>query len=158
GGFTENRPYLRAMHQMAITHLTGNNPEKAIQLLEQILAYNPDDNQGIRYSIGDLYFLQNKYKKAQAVYEENLDYPPYLYSHGLLHLILGNKVKAITYFRKGILANIYISDALRMNFPLIPYDIWHQSNFEMPETAHDYTSMMMEKWISMPESFELLQF
>lgn len=157
-GFTENRPYLRALHSVAIDHVYENDYARGIDLLERILNYNPDDNQGVRYLIGDLYLLQNAFKKAEATYKENLDYPPYLYSYGLLHYVLGNYAKAITLLRKGILSNIYISNYLRMNVPLIPYEIWHATNFEMPETAYSYADLMFPKWIEYPAALELLQF
>lgn len=157
-GFTENRPYLRALHSVALDYVYEHDYKAALGLLEKILQYNPDDNQGVRYITGDLYFLQNSYKKAQTTYEENIDYPPYLYSYGLMHYALGNYAKAITFFRKGILSNIYISDYLRMKIPLIPYEIWHATNFEMPETAYAYTDLMFPRWMNYPEALELLQF
>lgn len=157
-GFTENRPYLTSLHTMGLYYINEGNHEKATELFERLLEYNPDDNQGIRFIVGDLYFLQNKFKLAQEYYEANLDFPPYLYSYGLLHFSLGNKVKAITYFRKAILENIYISDLLRSKVPLIPYEIWYASNFEMPETAYDYTDIMILKWLEFPEALDLLQY
>lgn len=157
-GFTENRPYLRALHSVALDYAETNNYGESIRLMEKILAYNPDDNQGVRYLVGDLYFLQNSFKKAETIYLENPDYPPYLYSYGLLNFVLGNYTKAITSFRKGILNNIYISDFLRAKLPLIPYEIWYSSNFEMPETAYAYADLMTIKWLEYPEAMDILQF
>lgn len=157
-GFTENRPFLRALHSVALDYVYESNYSQGVQLLERILTYNPDDNQGVRYLTGDLHFLQNTFKKAETAYKGNLDYPPYLYSYGLLHYVLGNYVKAITFFRKGILSNIYLSDYLRMKVPLIPYEVWHATNFEMPETAYSYADLMTPKWMEHPGAIELLQF
>lgn len=157
-GFTENRPFLSSLHAAGLYHMDEGEYDEAARLLEQLLTYNPDDNQGIRYIMGDLYFLQNNYKKAETYYRQNLDFPPCLYSYGLLHFCLGNNVKAITLFRKAILENIYISDLLRTKIPLIPYEIWHSSNFEMPETAYSYAETMMLKWIEFPGALDLLQY
>jgi tetratricopeptide (TPR) repeat protein len=157
-GFTENRPFLRSLHSVALNHAYDGNYKQSIELFEQILDYNPDDNQGVRYLIGDLYFLQNNFTKAKQFYADNLDYPPYLYSYGLMQYALGNYIKAITYLRKGILNNIYISDILLSKQPIIPYQIWHASNYEMPETAYSYLEFMTFKWINYPDALELLDF
>ena len=45
----ENRPFLRAVHGAALCHLRRRHWRKAIPLLENLLAWNPKDNQGIRY-------------------------------------------------------------------------------------------------------------
>src|SRR5699024_11589922 len=126
-GFTENRPFLRALHSVALDYVYENNYAEGVRLLEKILSYNPDDNQGARYLTGDLHCLHNSFKKAEVTYKASFDYPPYLYSYGLLQYVVCNYVKAITLFRKGILSNIYISDYLRMKLPLIPYEVWHGS-------------------------------
>src|SRR5699024_9566168 len=56
-GFTENRPFLRALHSVALDYVYENNYAEGVRLLEKILSYNPDDNQGARYLTGDLHFL-----------------------------------------------------------------------------------------------------
>lgn len=47
-GFTENRPFLRAMHGLGISHLYIQEFDKATKLFDKILNYNPNDNQGSR--------------------------------------------------------------------------------------------------------------
>lgn len=157
-GFTENRPFLRALYSVAMHHLDDRQFDRCIPLLERLLEYNPDDNQGIRYLIGDLYLIRDHPKKAEAIYRDNLDYPPYLYSYGLLLFQKKKYARALTSLRKGILSNIYISDFLRTKLPLIPYEIWHSSNFEMPETAYSYVDLTISVWIKEPEVLDLLQF
>lgn len=157
-GFTENRPYLRAMHAVAMNHALDNQFKQSIGLLERLLAYNPGDNQGIRYLIGDFYFLENQLEKAEQIYKQNQDFPPYLYSYGLLQMAMGHPEEAITLFRKSILENIYISDYLRVKVPIIPYEIWHGSNYETPEMAYAYLDFMLPKWVEYPPAIDLLQF
>jgi tetratricopeptide (TPR) repeat protein len=157
-GFTENRPFLRALHARAMDEVMERNYAEGLRLLERTLNYNPSDNQGVRYLIGDLYFLQDNLKEAAKIYQQNLDYPPYLYSYGLLHFTRGDKIKAITCFRKGVMSNIYISDYLRLKLPLINYEIWQQSNFEGPQEAHSYIEIMLDKWRNLPDAIGLLQF
>ncbi|MDR8391910.1 tetratricopeptide repeat protein [Aliifodinibius sp. S!AR15-10] len=157
-GFTENRPFLRALNARAHDLLDQGELEKAVQLFDKILNYNPQDNQGVRLLIGDLNFVIGDTQKAGAVYKKNLDYPPYLYSYGLLHFSRQNYTKAAKFFRKGICANIYISDLLRGKLPLIDYQIWHGTNYEFPEIAYSYLDIMSLKWIEYPDALNLLSF
>lgn len=157
-GFIENRPFLKALHSVALDYSDQKKFKQSIQLHERLLDLNPNDNQGVRYLIGDLYFLNGDLQKAESVFKQNPDYPPYLYSYGLLQYSQQKPVDAISLLRKAILANVYISDFLRVKIPLIPYEIWHETNFEMPETAYPYIEMMTAKWMEFPGTLDLLQF
>lgn len=157
-GFTENRPFLTALNSYAQDLLDQGKYEDALPYFEQLLAYNPEDNQGIRFLIGDLYFVADNTKQAETAYKKNLDYPPYRYSYGLLQFSRGNFARAAKFFRKGIISNIYISDVLRGKLPIIDYQIWHASNFELPETAYAYLNVMSHKWVDFPKAFDLLNF
>ena len=50
-GFLENRPFLRAAHGVVLGHLRFGQRLKAIPLMEKMLAWNPNDNQGISSSL-----------------------------------------------------------------------------------------------------------
>lgn len=157
-GFMENRPYLRAIHSYAQDLLDQRDIGAAIPLFERLLDYNPQDNQGIRLLIGDLYFVNGEPNKAGGFYKNNLDYPPYLYSYGLLNFSRKNYTKAAKFFRKGICSNIYISDLLCGKLPIIEYQIWHSTNYELPLTAYSYLDIMSQKWFELREAIELLNF
>ena len=47
-GFSENRPFLRTLQGLGIGLLNIHQYKKAVKIFEQMLSYNPDDNQGIR--------------------------------------------------------------------------------------------------------------
>lgn len=157
-GFTENRPFLKALHNHAMDLFQRDKVSQSIQELEQLLEYNPHDNQGVRLIIADLHFLAGNRQQAESIYKRNLDYPPYRYSYGLLQFSRQNYARAAKFFRKGIISNIYISDLLRGKLPIIEYQIWHGSNDELPETAFYYVSIMSAKWMEFPEALDLLDF
>ncbi|MDZ7695121.1 MAG: tetratricopeptide repeat protein [Balneolaceae bacterium] len=63
-GFTENQPFLTALNTYGQDLLDQGKFEEAVPLFERILNYNPEDNQGIRLLIGDLYFVTGDTGKA----------------------------------------------------------------------------------------------
>lgn len=157
-GFIENRPFLRALYSHAYDLFTQQQLQESIGRFEEILHYNPNDHQGVRWLIGDLYFLDGDIKAAENIYQKELEYPPYQYSNGLLRFSQNDYTRAVTFFRKGILSNIYISDLIRGKLPLIDYQIWHASNLELPETAYSYLDVMAQKWVEFPNAIDLLNF
>lgn len=54
-GILENRPFLRAAQGSMLCQLRLGQRRKALALMEKILAWNPNDNQGIRHLIGSEY-------------------------------------------------------------------------------------------------------
>lgn len=54
-GFIANRPFLRAFHNLGLWHCRRKEIEEAIHLFSRMLAINPEDNQGIRYLLPQLW-------------------------------------------------------------------------------------------------------
>lgn len=54
-GVIENRTYLRAIQWMADEYADCNEKEKAKELYKLLLKLNPNDNQGVRYTLSGLY-------------------------------------------------------------------------------------------------------
>lgn len=65
--FPDNRPFLNAMHGFGLTHLFMREWEKAENVLEKILQYNPNDNQGARALVIESYLAQGKFKEILTV-------------------------------------------------------------------------------------------
>jgi tetratricopeptide (TPR) repeat protein len=63
-GWLENRPFLRCLHGLATATLDEGNIAKATELFEELLSYNPDDNQGVRELLMEMYLEQNNLVKA----------------------------------------------------------------------------------------------
>jgi tetratricopeptide (TPR) repeat protein len=51
----ENRPFLRVAHDYGLALERERRHLEAVDVYEQILALNPDDNQGIRYRLPSIY-------------------------------------------------------------------------------------------------------
>lgn len=146
-GFLENRPFLRAAHGVMLCRLRLGQRKEALDLMEKMLIWNPNDNQGIRFLIGSEYLRAGKTAKASRIFEEEADhYPPYTYEAGLLQFRAGNLVAAATSLRRGFVANPYIAETLSGNPEPMPLAIWHPSNFSEPEVARDYVDQCGELW------------
>jgi len=145
-GDLDNRPYLRSLHGLGLVYMDLSQIDNAIIIFEKIIRYNPNDNQGVRYLLGDLYLIDGNLVKAQSYYKDNLNYLPYLYSYALTFVLQNKYTEAITHFRLGFINNIYIAEIIREKFLLLKYDMWHSSNFEWPETANDYFQQIRKVW------------
>lgn len=112
---------------------------EALAILEKLLAWNPNDNQGVRYLIGSEYLRAGETEKAAVILEaEAHQYPPLHYELALLRFRAGDLVAAATSLRRGFVANGYIAEMLSGALAPAPLAIWHGWNFAEPETARDY--------------------
>lgn len=146
-GFLENRPFLRAAHGVVLSQLRLGLRNDALRLMEKMLAWNPNDNQGIRYLIGSEYLRAGEMAKAERIFTDEAEhYPPYYYEHALLHLKAGDPVSAATKLRQGFVRNGYIAEILAGNPEPEALAIWHRSNLAEPETARDYMDQCGDLW------------
>lgn len=149
-GFVDNRPFLRAAHGAALCYMRLGKRQEALRLMEKMLAWNPGDNQGIRYLIGSEYLRAGEVDKAEAALKAHAeDYPPYHYDLGLLRYRRGDHLAAATALRRGFLANGYIAEMLGGNPAPAPLIIWHGPFSEL-ETASDYIESCADLWRKTP--------
>ena len=157
-GFLENRPFLRAAHGAALCHIRLGKRQDALRLMEKILAWNPNDNQGVRFLIGSAYLRAGETAKAEGIFTGLADdYPPYHYDLALLHLKAGDFVSAATSLRRGFVANGYIAEMLSGNPDPAPLAIWHGTNFAEPEIARDYLDQFGDLWRRTPGAVNILR-
>lgn len=154
---TDNRPFLRAMHGLGLSHIRLFQLSEAINVFERILAYNPDDNQGVRFIIGDLYLSIKNNQKADYYFKDNLDFPPYRYSYGLSLFQQRRYIESIFQFWLGFYENIYILEHILDHYPIIKYDISHFTSDAMPEIAKQYYSMNFSLWFLEKKAKQFLQ-
>ncbi len=156
--FLENRPFLRAAHGAALCRLQLGHLEDAIAILEKVLVWNPDDNQGIRYLIGSEYLRAGEDEKAESYFvTEATEYPPYRYDLGLLLLRQGRHVEAATSLRHGFVENGYIAEILCGNSNPMPCAIWHGSSLAEPGMAKEYASHCAALWHLTPDAIPFLR-
>jgi tetratricopeptide (TPR) repeat protein len=151
-GHLDNRPYLRAMHAAVLGYMRLRRHQDAAVLVERMLAFNPNDNQGVRYLLGSELIRAGEPGRARSVIEAECgNYPPYQYELALLHLQAGQWIAAATALRRGFCANPYIAEVLCGTSDPMPLAIWHGSNLAEPETARDYVASYGALWLRRPD-------
>ena len=157
-GYLENRPFLRAAHGVVLCRLKLRQRAEAISVMERMLAWNPADNQGVRYIIGSEYLRAERVEEAASFFETEAEqYPPYRYELALLLLGRGDHAAAATSLRYGFVENGYIAEILCGNPDPQAIGIWHGWGFSLPQTAKDYAEDYKELWHDIPEAVRFLR-
>jgi len=104
-GFLENRPFLSTMEGLAQSLLSVGHHEDAIELCEEMLRYNPADNQAIRALIIENYLHIGDYKNILKICKMFTDdiLPDTLYGKFIAHYRLNDLDKA-----RDSLKNAYV--------------------------------------------------
>lgn len=68
-GDMDNRAYMRAIQYMADLSADQEEKERAIELYRLLLKLNPNDNQGVRYTLSGIYAGINK-EEINAMFDE----------------------------------------------------------------------------------------
>ncbi|WP_201768084.1 tetratricopeptide repeat protein [Asticcacaulis benevestitus] len=153
----ENRPFLRAAQGLATCYSAIGRNRDAVVVMENLLRWNPSDNQGIRYMIGGGYLRLGDVLKASLIFDEEADhYPPYQYQLALIYLKQGRLTSAATRLRQAFTANGYIAEILCGNPEPAPLAIWHASNLAGPVTARDYVDAEGVLWRQTPNALAFL--
>ncbi len=130
-GWLENRAFLRAYHALALTYLENGQIQKALSIFYNLIALNPNDNQGARYLSVECNFALNRPEEVLKVCDK---YPEdagsgILYGRSLALLQLSRKAEA----EKAM------KDAIKY-LPLIAE--------ELVKTRHRKPKNMMEGYIT----------
>ena len=154
----ENRPFLRAAYGLALVRLKAGKRPEGIRLMEQLLQWNPNDNQGVRLVIGSEYLrAEDRARAGKILREHAAEYPPYRYELGLLHLQKQKWAEAATSLRYGFVDNPYIAEILSGNPDPMPLPIWEGSNWQGAETAKEYVGEYGELWRRTADALEFLR-
>ena len=100
----ENRPFLRAYHGLGLAYLERNEVETALSIFDNVLAMNPNDNQGVRALAIDCNFHLRHPKGVLEICDQ---YPgdgmeQVIYGRVLALYQLGHKSKARSALRDAI--------------------------------------------------------
>ena len=152
-----NRPFLRAAHGVALSQLRLGRRADGISTMEKMLAWNPDDHQGIRLVIGSEYLRAGENDRAMSFFEMETGYPPYRYEMALLLLCLGLHVEAATSLRRGFVENGYIAEVICGNPHPLPAGIWHGTAWAEPGLAMEYMLDYGMLWHVTPDAVAFLR-
>lgn len=145
----DNRPFLRALHNMGLLYLITKKFDKALKYFEKNLEYNRNDNQGVRTNAIQCYMALNKY---QNILKINSSYP-----NDTLPETMYGKVYALFNLRKTKEAEKALEEALQY-LPLVAQELVAK-NHKMPQDfspwevtlgdqneAYDYWARLGHYW------------
>lgn len=92
----DNRPFLRCLHGHAFALHDDGKIEEAFEVFEELLDYNPDDNQGVRDILMEMYLEENRYSEVVELADRFKDdiSPEIMYGKVLALFLKGSKEEA----------------------------------------------------------------
>ena len=103
-GWLENRPFLRCLHGLALAKYSNREIEEALKLFQELLALNPNDNQGVRAIAVESLFKLGRFEDALEItiqYPDDM-MPETRYGRALTLFKLGQRQKANVALREAI--------------------------------------------------------
>ncbi len=147
----DNRPFLRLAHGTLRGLMHRRDQAKggkaAMALAQQMLAWCPMDNIGVRFLLGDIALLQGDHRAALQEYLKGApNSPAHWYQATLIAYQEGDYVAACTCLRRGIAANPYMAEGLTGRTVVTEHLYWHSSNVHGPAWAIDYLESAACDW------------
>ena len=148
------RPYMRAQEGLALSLWNSGRMDEAKNTYEELLELNPDDNQGVRYSLLLIYMIEGSADKAEELlntYDE--DGADWDYNRSLLLFrTSGVTIESKTALRKAFSSNIYVPAMLAG-----AVDIPGRSNYitpGQPDEAGSYVRSCGALWLDNEEAIK----
>jgi len=96
-GLLETRPYMRARAQLAELLMDAGKVDEAIGHFEEMLELNPNDNQGLRYSLLGCYLEQENLEGAKQLFSQYPEEWTAMFAWGrvLASLLAGDESAAV---------------------------------------------------------------
>lgn len=154
-GYLENRPYLRAHGNLALVLRRRGRWAEAAAIHEQMLRWNPTDNQGVRYLLGEEYHRMGDRRRALAAYQRAEGDAGTDFGLGLLLLEADRVADAERALLRGMAENRYVAPMLLAE-RWSRLDGWHGSNLAEPEHAAWIARSLRDLWRARPEYLDQL--
>ncbi len=152
----ENRPYLRALANLALVHRRRRQWRQALDLHLHLLELNPNDNQGIRHLVGEEHHRLGELDDAIEAYERGRDEPGCRYGLALALLQGGRSGRAAMELVGGFGANRYVAPML-LGWQWQRLDGFWGTNMAEPDWASEYVAQCGDLWRSEPAAAPFLE-
>jgi tetratricopeptide (TPR) repeat protein len=97
-GMLSTRPYMRAMQDLADLLIQADRLDEAIAVCERMLELNPNDNQGVRYTLVGLYLASRREERADELWKRYPDEEHYsavfAWARVITHWLAGREADA----------------------------------------------------------------
>jgi len=139
----DNRPFLRIAYGHLLCLMHEGNARSAQALANKLLRWNPVDNLGVRFLLGDIKFIQGDYAGAMKQYLISVaDEPIHWYQAALIAFRCDDFLTACTSLRRGIACNPYVAEGILGRTQFADHFYWHGTNLVGAERAVEY----LERW------------
>ena len=158
-GHLENRPFLRAAASYTALLLGAGEYDEAAKICRQMLRWNPNDNQGMRFILGPSLLRAGQPQGAERALEKIApEHPAMGYELALTMMESGRWTEAATVLRRADAENPYI--AYRLVFARIPrpMPVWMGWNLGDYDGADDYAAQWGARWTANEEHLDFLWF
>jgi tetratricopeptide (TPR) repeat protein len=147
--FLNNRPFLRLLEAHATNLLVKGDIDGSIEVYKEIQSYNPDDNQGVRESLAQLYMHKGRLEDMVALGEKYKDdvLSSTVYAHPLALFKLGRRKEAEKLLKRAIKRRPNVADELLKKEHEKPEtDMPGYISFDGWDMAYDYWDKFGDYW------------
>jgi hypothetical protein len=143
----DNRPFLRFAHGHLLGLMYRRDAAAASKHCRRLLAWDPDDNLGVRYLQPQIAVMNGHFKTAYNQFLKTAPTMPNGWYHAARIAFLEERfVTALTHLRRGILANPYIAEAITGRRVLFKHLRWHGSNLADHSMAISFLDLEFDGW------------
>ena len=149
-GFHETRPYMRAKASYAEALFLVGRIDESLQQFGEMIALNPNDNQGVRYQYAALLVQFGKWKEFEKLRKEYSDEGSalWLFTEALyLFKKEGNSAKAVKALTKANKANTHVIPYM-VREKIISLDLPDHYSFGDENEGVIYLKYALEAWIT----------
>lgn len=152
-----NDAFLDACYSAVLCYRALGRFNAAIAMMERMMKWNPSDSRGVRHILGSEYLRNNMLAKAERIFIENADYPPYMYDMALLGIMQNDYLDAATWLRRAFLGNAYIAELPCGSHTPVSLVVFHETSDEELELAKSYVRDYRALWNGNPEAIYFLR-
>ena len=156
----DNRPFMRAYHNLGLWHLNAGRYDDAIRVFGRLLSVNPNDNQGVRHLLPICWFEKNDLTAILDLCRAYPgDYAPeILYTEALVLVRLGRDRDALTALKNCVATLPLVGKELLKKRHPRPKS-WTEGYITLggPAQAYDYWREYGKYWSASEPAMELLR-
>lgn len=155
----DNRPYLRALGNLACVLTQRRQWQEAVAIQERLLQINPDDDQGVRWLIGLSHLRAGDAPSAIAAFERTFtEEAGCAFGLALARLVVdGPAAEVGEPLLHGFAHNRYVAPML-LGSAWTRLDGFHGTNMAEPQWASDVVAAQADLWHRISRGAEVLRF
>jgi len=155
-GIFETRPYMRALAGFSGCLWRKGRRQEAIDNYQEMIELNPNDNQGIRYTLINCLLTEGMSEEAEKLLTEYQEQGCFmLYSQALLYFIKLGGIKSAGYLKQAFESNPYVPQYL-LGKKHIPWHLPAMYSLGSEEEAIIYSAEANEAWETVPGALDWL--